>query len=466
MHINIYSVRVHCCILICFFCFSTSIFSQKVSKQEAQEDITYLQEALTNGHPGSKKEIEQTVQTLEGFKNSITDSVEVRQFFRDIRYCVTYLNCAHTTAEKVNQSLSSLKLNLLPFDIAIVDGKLFLIGGDSLHELNFPLEVISVNNKPAAQLVDLLWHYRGSDGNLITTNNSYVKDYGYFFLAGLLGYPDTFSIMTKGNPKPLLVGAIESKQPKDNNITASPIFSFEDCRFYQNNIDTSIYILDIDGFADRKYASFYKNVFDYIEEKNIQHLVIDLRDNLGGNRYHVSNLLGYFLDSTQQYQLIKTNGAAAKYADFKIIFLQFLRFNIAEFYHCKYRDGQAIFTYNMKPHKQQYNGKVYVLINGKSASASGITAGYLNAYCNAVLIGEEAAGGNNGNNGGSYSRLILPNSKVNIRFPVFHLKHNYAQTDDTGGVLPDYTTTYSVFEIMDQLDKEMDIVFTLVNSKN
>jgi hypothetical protein len=120
----------------------------------------------------------------------------------------------------------------------------------------------------------------------------------------------------------------------------------------------------------------------------------------------------------------------------------------------------------MKPHKQQYNGKVYVLINGKSASASGITAGYLNAYCNAVLIGEEAAGGNNGNNGGSYSRLILPNSKVNIRFPVFHLKHNYAQTDDTGGVLPDYTTTYSVFEIMDQLDKEMDIVFTLVNSKN
>lgn len=455
-------MRIHSFILIYFFCCSSFVFGQKISKEAAHEDIEYLQEALTNGHPGSKKEIEQTVQILNGFKQSITDSVELRQFFRDLRYCITYLNCAHTSAERVDQQLPPIKTNLLPFDIAIVESNLYLIGGESDYNLNYPIEVVSINKKPAPQLVDLLWHYRSSDGNLITTNNSYAKDYGYFFLAGVLGYPDTFVISYKGSAKPLIVPAIASKTPKNNIVTPPSIFSFEDCRFYRNETDSNIYILDIDAFANHKYKSFYKDVFDYIEKNNIQHVVIDLRDNLGGNRYNVSDLLGYFLDSTQQYQLIKNNGAAAKYANFKIMFLQFLRFNIAEFYHCKYQNGQAIFTYNMKPHNQQYDGNLYVFINGKSASASGITAGYLNTYCNAILIGEEAAGGNNGNNGGSYARLILPQSKINIRFPVFHLKHDYAINDDTGGVTPDINTTYSVMELMLQVDKEMEVVHQLI----
>ncbi|HRG26441.1 MAG TPA: S41 family peptidase [Chitinophagales bacterium] len=451
-------------LLISMICLFQSAFSQKISREEAQADIIFLQEALTNGHPGSKKEITQTVQALEGFKNSITDSIDLRPFFRNVRYCVTQLNCVHTAVDKIDRPLNSLPLNLLPFDFAIDEGKLFLIGGDSTYTINYPVEVVSVNKTPSSQLVDMLWHYRSSDGNLITTNNSYVPEYGYYFLASLLGFPDTFSIQLAGKTKPIIAPAVLKKQTTPPVVSITSIYAFEDCRFYRSLEDSSVYILDIDGFANHRFRPFYKDVFNYLAKNNITNLVIDLRDNLGGNRNNVSNLLGYFLDSTQHYQLIKTNGAASQYADFKIIFLQFLRFNIAEFYRCKYNNGQATFTYNMQPHKQQYRGKIYVLINGKSASASGITAGYLNQYCQAVLIGEEAAGGNNGNNGGSYARLILPNSKVNIRFPVFHLKHDYATSDDTGGVLPDITTTYSLQEIMQQVDKEMRVVYELVGN--
>ena len=451
-------------LLISMICLLQSVYSQKISREEAQADVTFLQEALTNGHPGSKKEITQTVQALEGFKNSITDSVDLRPFFRNVRYCVTQLNCVHTAVDKINRPLNTLQLNLLPFDFAIDEGKLFLIGGDSTYTINYPAEVVLVNKTPSSQLVDLLWHYRSSDGNLITTNNSYVPDYGYYFIASVLGFPDTFSIQLAGKTKPIIAPAVLKKQttPQVDSITS--IYAFEDCRFYRSRDDSSVYILDIDGFAKHWFKPLYKNINNYLEKNNINNLVIDLRDNLGGNRNNVSNLLGYFLDSTQQYQFIKTNGAASQYADFKIIFLQFLRFNIAEFYRCKYNNGQATFTYNMRPHKLQYDGNVYVLINGKSASASAITAGYLNQYCKAILIGEEAAGGNNGNNGGSYARLILPNSKIDIRFPVFHLKHDYATSDDTGGVLPDITTTYSLQELIQQVDKEMDVVYELVGN--
>ena len=60
--------------------------------------------------------------------------------------------------------------------------------------------------------------------------------------------------------------------------------------------------------------------------------------------------------------------------------------------------------------------------------------------------------------------FCLPNSKIDIRFPVFHLKHDYATSDDTGGVLPDITTTYSLQELIQQVDKEMDVVYELVGN--
>jgi hypothetical protein len=42
-------------LLISMICLLQSVYSQKISREEAQADVTFLQEALTNGHPGSKK---------------------------------------------------------------------------------------------------------------------------------------------------------------------------------------------------------------------------------------------------------------------------------------------------------------------------------------------------------------------------------------------------------------------------
>lgn len=447
-------------ILLFLFFFINNTYAQNISAQQAQSDIIFLQQALADAHPGNEFAINNAIRLLHTLQSKITDSIGIRSFYKEIRYYTTMVNCVHTYTETIKMDLPPIKPNYFPFDVFIDGRKLFLIKqlGDTISNITLPLEVVSINAVPTAYLIDKMWHYRSSDGNLITTNNSYTKDYGYFFLAGFLNYPDSFIVTVKNPDRTFKIASIQSKPVQEVVELNTLLFEMEDCKFYRLNNDTAIYVLDINGFPDHKYSAFYKSVFNYIESNKVNNLVIDLRDNLGGNRNNLTEFLGYFLDSVQTYHMTKKTGAAKPYVDKRTYFLQMLKFNVGEFYRCKYENGYATFTYKIKPHKYRYEGNLYVLVNGKSASASGITAAYLRRYTDAVLIGEETAGGLNGNNGGSYCKLILPNSTIQIQFPIFHLSHDFFYDYPYTGVMPDFEITYSAEEIINYADKEMLLV--------
>jgi hypothetical protein len=109
-----------------------------------------------------------------------------------------------------------------------------------------------------------------------------------------------------------------------------------------------------------------------------------------------------------------------------------------------------------KPKKNHFEGKVYVLINGSSFSASSIIASKLKAEKRAVLVGEETGGANDGTVAGRYATKKLPNSKLYMPIGLMLIQPNIDFTHSKKGVLPDNEIILTTQQILEKKDLEID----------
>lgn len=113
-------------------------------------------------------------------------------------------------------------------------------------------------------------------------------------------------------------------------------------------------------FAESTYDEFIKEL-NILNEKKISKLVIDLRDNTGGYMEIASKIIDEFLD--EKLVIVKT----------------------------KNKNGQVDVTYSTK--KGSFlKGKLYVLVNENSASASEILAGAIQDNDRGTIIGRKTFG--------------------------------------------------------------------------
>ncbi len=94
-----------------------------------------------------------------------------------------------------------------------------------------------------------------------------------------------------------------------------------------------------------------------INEKGIEGLILDLRNNQGGSAREAAEIIGYFLEDALAMQSRYRDGEVSKIWN---------------------EDGQVI-----------YNGHLLIMTNGRSSSASELTAGTLRDYRRALLVGSQ-----------------------------------------------------------------------------
>lgn len=126
---------------------------------------------------------------------------------------------------------------------------------------------------------------------------------------------------------------------------------------FESNDKTIGYIY-ISLFANNTDSQF-KLALKELEEKNIDSLIIDVRDNSGGHLTSVSNMISEFVDSSYIIYNMEDNGVITP----------------------TYSTGSTTKTY-----------PIVILINNNSASASEVLAGSLKDNLNAYLIGETSYG--------------------------------------------------------------------------
>lgn len=409
---------------------SGQIFSQKIVKTKALEDIIFLNKAVTNGHPvnydssNSKITLDKVVQKLQNIEK---DSIEMTEFRLLLNESIYEIGCIHTQIS--NERTKETKAENLYFPLILV-----LQNGKLLDTLNN--EIWSINGISTPTLIRDFEYYYPSDGATSALSTEVFNQNSSWIISRYFKFSNEYEI--KSNKESLVLKGVKElpkSQAPVSNRKSDIIFKNAGNYFYSS---ANIPILKISSFC-KSDKSFYRKAFGYLRKKNSEYLILDLRGNLGGNRKSTVLLTKHLVSNSFNYSILQPKLNIKKYLNVKgkiFLALSKLKYNIGDFFQGRRTKLGREFVYKFKPKRHCFKGQIFVLTDGYTASASTMVTSWLKQHTKATFIGKQSGGGYNGNNGGSFPTITLPNSKYEMTFPAYRLILD-KNSSHKAGIVPD-----------------------------
>ena len=428
-------------------------------------DFNIFRKTVEEAHPGiywyaSKHDMDAYFDSVYA---SIDKPINDIDFYKLMMHVVAHLRCVHTSISlsQERERAAASHLKLLPFDVMIVNNKAFI--SETFDSSLLPeFEIQTINDLPVGQIVQKMLAIIPSDG--YNTSNKYqLLNRGMFRRAYALLMPssDTFiidGITAGGQLRRVKVAAIPPNFNRPPVATENPVSWLLRDHDSTGFLNLRSFQLNAGEFA-RRIDSFFTQVHD----RKIQRLIIDLRNNGGGNNVNVSELYSYFADSPF-YHLRKTevNRQPLSYRNHVI--------NISEYDNLRSRLARdSSFEIVQYPGRRlrapvsanHFDGKLIVLVNGATISAASEFVALVHGNKQGTVIGEETGGCYYGSTGGSYLTVVLPNSRLRARIPTIRIftavPADFKQQPQGRGVLPDYPVSYSISDLLSGRDRVMEI---------
>lgn len=251
-------------------------------------------------------------------------------------------------------------------------------------------------------------------------------------------------------------------------------------RDYKFMEDSSVGYLKIRGFMNGPYKDLYEEFFTHVDSVNPGAVIIDLRDNLGGRLAEIHDLLGYF--TSEEYITItemesktttpRTNAMWSSNNKPLFVLIKTIATPFVYTYEkitSTKKDGKIYHSMKAskpsEPHELAYSGKVYVIINGNSFSASSILSTNLQGSGRAILVGEETGGTYNGTVAGVFKPITLPNSKIKVQFGLGMIAAPFQEDPDGFGVIPDYIILPTLEHRKNGIDTELEWILKKIEKE-
>lgn len=445
---------------------------QKFSPAALQEDALVMKKAILAVHPGIG--IYQTrsyyEQLFDAFINSIKDSLTEKQFRIRVKIILDELKCGHTEAVSSKAYLKAFDKEKVPYSPYVflpLGDKIYVLAGINKKKdtlLKRGAEVLKINAVSANTMIETCRKIISTDGNNESGKEHYLKLGFNSYFPALFGRPDTFVVLVKANDS---LEQIKYPTVKSNHYPSMPISPKEDSNYvaykkaaikykFLDSAGKSLH-LKLYAFSRKKYKRIYKRVYKQMKRKGTENLVLDLRYNGGGSLENAYGLLSYMLPEPTT-QTLWTANKKYPYKQYVKgnVFFKLMRFGFSVIAKKESRNDTDRYVYTIKPVKKNgYTGKIYLLINGGSFSASSMVAAYLKSKTNATCIGEETSGAKEGCNAGITPYYKLPHTKIKIRIPAFRIIHDVSPQITGRGVMPDVPVQYTIEDIIKRRDLEL-----------
>jgi hypothetical protein len=457
------------------------VMQKTIEPDSLVADFRLARQALQEGHSGiyrytAKEELDRLFDHAE---KSLTRPMNAIEFYRILAPVVAAIKCGHTGVgvPQEMQKAYSTKTLLLPLQIHVLKGKLYI--RRDLSDGAEPLagrEIRAINGVSAAKILETMLAATSGDGDSQTCRIARIN--GWVMarrLPALIGLHSPYEVTVwdakqnrelqvhlEGKEMPRLQQAARVKFPQDEGEKTAGEFALKD--------DGKIAVMKINGFGGfvdtarkKSLTEFYRESFVAMNARGTKSLILDLRNNGGGEDELGKLLLSYLVDEPFKY-----------YDDLVI--------NAREFAFQKYTGDTAPLPadllevqpdgkYRMvkhpnwgmqQPSKPTFRGKVLILINGGSFSTTSEFLSQVHFHKRATFIGEESAGGYYGNTSGPSLRLTLPHTKVQMGVPLmtYYMAVSGYQAK-AHGVFPDWPIEYTIDELLEGKDKELALAFEL-----
>ncbi len=504
-------LTIYFLIFILTSCASTEKYNQQITKlhspKELHNDVDYAYKKLQKLHPDlywyiNKDALDKKFNIL---KNSIDKPISSKDFYKQLAPIIASIKQGHTVIyppyrKKTKEEKKAKKKSENPFkplNIQNINTKLFIkknYGKDST--LIVGSEIISINNENTQDLVKSFQKLSTGDGY----NKTFIpkitsRHFGSYYLnthqrkdSILIKLKKNDSIYSrylyakytkkniKDTTKQKLLKAekkLAKKRKKKNkawvhtygynNYTKEKTRNF---KFIKPDSTIVVSYMKIRGFKNGGYKKFYKESFLKIDSANSNHLIIDLRDNLGGRLGEIDELYSYLTDKeyvfiedakmTKRASFIYPRMHSKSWLKRSLTTLLYPVVIVYQGLKVKKKEGSPYFRFKQskarKPKSNNYKGNIYVLINGASFSASSILSTHLKATERAIFVGEETGGAYNGTVAGLFAPVELPNSKVKMKIGLMTIKTPHHISPDGFGIKPDVYIPTTKLEKDEQLE--------------
>ena len=475
---------------------------RKFAPASLKQDFTLFRNILEESHPSLYWFTPKDSMDLyfdEGFRQ-ITDSMTEPQFRNILSVITSKIRCGHTSmrySKRYSNWLDTARIPMFPFTVKVWEADSVAVVG-SLNRKDSLLKrgtiVTGIDGRPVSQLIDTFTNFLQSDGNIISGKYQMMSNRNSFgnLYRTVYGMPEKVQvdyIDSNGLPQSALIAAFQPppkvkdkpktdsstrKQPPAPGIPAPKPpkevpkeVALNASRSVQ--IDTSLKsaYMTVNTFSSgHRLRGFFRRSFREMKKREIKFLVIDVRNNGGGDAGN-STLLTKFI-SKKKFKLadsLYTIKRSSRYG--KHIELQPLYWLWTMFVTHKASDGKYHFGYferhYYKPKKRNhYDGQVYIITGGNSFSATTLFAKALQGQDNVSIIGEETGGGAYGNTAWMIPDVTLPNTHIRFRLPRFKLIMDPALVKEGRGIRPDIEVGVNSNIIKRGVDPKLGVVIRMI----
>jgi len=484
-------------LLFLYSCATTKNFNpnNKYSAQQLQQDYSLLRNVLEAKHPSLYWYTPKDSMDMyfDKYYSDIKDSMTEQQFgWKVIAPITEKIRCGHTSfsrSKAYNNWAADKRAPSFPLFLKCWNDTMAVT--NNLNRKDSVLKrgtlITSINGIKNAALVNTMFGYMTEDGYANNVNYSRLSNNFPYYHRNILGVSKTYRVSyldNKGTEQFINIPVwgldadsskkikdsvfIATKRPREKRQTRQE--RLQDIHSLAVDTVNNTAIITINSFSSGSLRRFYRQTFAYIKKTGINNVVLDIRSN-GGGRIRLSTLLTKYVTRVN-FKVADTSFAVAKslrpYT--KYIKGGFINNLGLLFLTKKNKDGLYHFGHwerkiNKPKAVNNYTGNLYILIAGNTFSAASLFSNALKGQPGVVFVGEETGGGWHGNNGILIPDIILPNTHIKVRLPLFRLVQYNHVPKDGRGIQPDIYIGTNYNALLKGFDYKMKFVMDMIKAK-
>jgi hypothetical protein len=448
-----------------------------------------MEETLRRNHPSlhwyaTEAEVDKA---FERARQVIADSMNEVSFRILLNETAGVLRCGHTSVRNSRMYswfMAGSRSSGFPLGLKITDDSTLVITSSLYRNdsvLRRGMKVTSINNRNAKQLIDTLLPLVPIDG--FSKNFSYQNisnNFGRFYNSRFPS-DSSYIIQYYDYENRLKTTTLHWYDPKKDTAgrrirvaasTAIPSkrqLKLQSVRSFAVDSSGQWAVLRLNTFTHELKRSWLRKKFRELRRKKIDQLVVDVRNN-GGGLIQSSLLLTRLLKKAPFTYSDSITAVTRSVRSKARISKRFLTNLGMTFLSKKINDSLYRFRYFQKkeyqPHRLGFKGNVYLLTGGYSFSATTMFLSNVKGEPGITLVGEETGGGWYGNNGVFIPDIILPNTKLRVRLPLYHIVNKRTLPSNGSGVWPDVEVRPTAETIRMNTDPKMEKAIELIQEKN
>jgi Peptidase family S41 len=466
-----------------------------VTEAQAQSDVRLAKRALTELHPAltkynSQAEMDAAFARFETRGNAARSASELYLAATELAAAI---RCGHTWTNTLNQggAVKAVLLeskNKLPLQLVTEEGR-WLVIASADPAVRRGDEIVSINGHAAADVITMVMPYLRADGS---SDNKRLRQLNHDrdatsmmdLVWPLLSPPtaERYALQVRradGRSEAVSVAAMTLAERR-SVLKAQGFVERDDSAASEA---ANVWTLEMrDDLAVMRLPtfSFWRSKFNWnqwlddafarLAKEGASHLIIDIRDNEGGDGAINRAILSYLLKAPFTWPETQSISAyeRAPYSLVKHVDTWDYGFfdrtsKVEKLAERRYRVAAKTQTdRTITPKPRVFSGKTYVLVGGENSSAT-FQLAYLAKLSGAMtLVGQSTGGNLRGLNGGELAWVTLPNSGVAIDIPL--LAFNPVEPQPDASVAPDVVVQRSFASLVSGGDLEMNAAMTLIGA--